>query len=61
MPNSIYIGNLSYNATEIELRKLFGRHGEYVTERIVRDFNISKSKRFGFIEIPEKHELKNVD
>jgi len=58
MPNSIYIGNLSYNATEMEIKKLFDRHGEHVLANILREFNTNKSKKFGFIELPENYEVK---
>jgi RNA recognition motif-containing protein len=47
----IYVGNLSFNVTEDEVRLLFEKHGPVENVRIVTDRNTGRSKGFGFIEM----------
>jgi RNA recognition motif-containing protein len=43
----LYVGNLSYSATNEELKELFSQYGE------VRQANVVAGKGFGFIEIAD--------
>ncbi len=56
MSKKLFIGNLSYNATEEELNDLFARFGEINSVKIVKDFESGKSKGFGFIEMANEAE-----
>ncbi|MDB6082073.1 MAG: RNA-binding protein [Chlamydiia bacterium] len=47
----IFVGNLSWDATEDGLRQLFEGHGEVVSVRIVQDQYTGRSKGFGFVEM----------
>jgi RNA recognition motif-containing protein len=47
----IYVGNLSYDATEDELRDLFGAHGQVDSATVVRDRHTGRSRGFGFVEM----------
>jgi RNA recognition motif-containing protein len=47
---NLYIGNLSYNATEEELQELFGEHGEIGSVKIIKDRTTGSSKGFAFVE-----------
>lgn len=47
----IYAGNLSYEATEDDLRQAFSAFGEVVSVNIVKDKYSGRSKGFGFIEM----------
>jgi len=49
----IYVGNLSYNATEAELRELFGQHGSVNTVSLVTDRETGQPRGFGFVEMSE--------
>ena len=51
---NIYIGNLSHETVENDLREAFETHGHVMTVRIVKDINSGESKGFGFIEMPLK-------
>lgn len=51
---NIYVGNLSYQLTEDELKSAFEAHGEVESARIVNDRDTGRSKGFGFVEMPEK-------
>lgn len=46
---SLYVGNMSYNTTETEIRELFEPFGPIADVRIIGD------KGFGFVEIPEEN------
>jgi RNA recognition motif-containing protein len=48
---NIYVGNLSYQATEDDLKAAFGRFGEVTSVSIIRDKFSGQSKGFGFVEM----------
>ncbi|MDO4642976.1 MAG: RNA-binding protein [Cardiobacteriaceae bacterium] len=48
---NIYVGNLSYQATEQELRELFASHGEVGNVTIIKDRDSGRSKGFAFVEM----------
>ncbi len=50
---NIYVGNLPYNATEEQLRTMFGQHGEVTSASIIKDRDTGRSKGFGFVEMPD--------
>ena len=47
---NIYVGNISYNTSEDDLKEHFGRYGEVVDVRIITDRDSGRSKGFGFVE-----------
>ena len=49
----IYVGNLSFRATEDSLRELFSSFGEVATATIITDRMSGRSKGFGFVEIAD--------
>ena len=49
---NIYVGNLSYEVTEEELRDEFAAFGEVASVNIIKDKYSGQSKGFGFIEMP---------
>jgi len=48
---NIYVGNLSYEATEEELRQEFTAFGEVTSVNIIKDKYSGRSKGFGFVEM----------
>ena len=59
MSYRIYVGNLSYRATEQELQELFGSERSRVESvKIVNDFNTGRSRGFGFVEVATHEELE---
>ena len=50
---NIYVGNLSYDATEDQLRELFGQFGEVQSASIIMDRATGKSRGFGFVEMAD--------
>lgn len=53
MTAKIFVGNLSWNATEEALRELFAQFGEVISVRIVTDPYTGRSKGFGFVEMSD--------
>jgi RNA recognition motif-containing protein len=52
----IYVGNLSYDTTEDELKKDFSAFGEVVSVSVVTDRYSGRSKGFAFVEMTNKAE-----
>jgi len=52
----IYVGNLSYEVTEDELRQEFAAYGEVESVTIIMDRYSGRSKGFGFVEMPSVSE-----
>jgi RNA recognition motif-containing protein len=53
---NIYVGNLSYDATEDDLRQAFSALGQVDSVRVITDKFSGKSKGFGFVEMPNNNE-----
>ncbi len=53
---NIYVGNLSYNVTEDELKQAFAEFGEVESVKIITDHFSGQSKGFGFVEMPNNAE-----
>ena len=56
----IFIGNLSYNVIEGDLRYAFGPYGQVTSANIIRDKQNCKSKGFGFVEMPDRAEAQSA-
>jgi RNA recognition motif-containing protein len=55
---NIYVGNLSYEVTEGELKEAFETFGQVETVNIITDKYSGQSKGFGFVEMPTKTEAE---
>ncbi len=55
---NIYVGNLSYETTENELRSEFETYGRVDVARVVMDKMTSRSKGFGFVEMANQTEAQ---
>lgn len=51
MTKRLYIGNLSFNTTEDEIKTLFGEVGRVESVDFVRDHETGRMKGFGFAEM----------
>ena len=52
----IYVGNLSYQVTDDELRQAFEAFGEVASANVIMDKFSGQSEGFGFVEMPSKSE-----
>jgi len=55
---NIYVGNLSHDVTEDELRAAFEAFGQVESVNIVKDKFTGKPRGFGFVEMPSDEEGK---
>ncbi|MES9845180.1 MAG: RNA-binding protein [Candidatus Sedimenticola sp. PURPLELP] len=53
---NIYVGNLSYDMTDDELRDAFAEFGAVDSAKIIMDRDTGRSKGFGFVEMPNQSE-----
>lgn len=53
MAKKIYVGNLTFDATDAELRDLFSPHGEVQSAQVVTDRDTGRSRGFGFVEMSD--------
>ncbi|MBN2723242.1 MAG: RNA-binding protein [Deltaproteobacteria bacterium] len=61
MFKKIFVGNLSYQTSEDELKELFGQHGDVQSVKIIVDRDSGRSRGFGFIEMEEAQALTAID
>jgi RNA recognition motif-containing protein len=55
---NIFVGNLSYQATEQDLRQAFEAHGTVSSVAIIMDKMTGRSRGFGFVEMPDANQAK---
>ena len=53
MKKKLYVGNLSFETTETDLKELFGQAGSVDTVRIVTDRDTGLSKGCAFVEMQD--------
>ena len=57
---NIFIGNLSYNVTEGDLRQAFEIFGQVASATVIKDEQSGRSKGFGFVEMPVQAEAQSA-
>ena len=57
---NIYIGNLSYETAEQDIRQAFEGHGEVTGVSLISDNHTGTSKGFGFVEMPSKQDAQSA-
>ncbi|HUS05208.1 MAG TPA: RNA-binding protein [Bryobacteraceae bacterium] len=55
---NIFVGSLSFNATEDDLREIFGQFGTVERASILMDRETGRSRGFGFVEMPNDNEAE---
>ena len=53
MTTTLYVGNLPWNTTAVELGQFFSEYGQVESSRIITDRETGRSRGFGFIEVEE--------
>lgn len=51
MSARLFVGNLSFDTNELELRDLFGQYGELVEVKVVSDRETGRPRGFAFVEM----------
>ena len=54
----IYVGNLSYESTEDDLREAFSAYGQVESVTVISDRDTGRSKGFAFVEMPSNDEAQ---
>ena len=57
---NIYVGNLSYDAGDEDLRQAFAKFGQVEKATVIKDRFTGRSKGFGFVEMPVEAEAKTA-
>jgi cold-inducible RNA-binding protein len=60
MGSKLYVGNLSYQTTEDDLRQLFMGAGEVTSVAIITERDTGRSKGFGFVEMASEAEAEKA-
>ncbi|HLK89878.1 MAG TPA: RNA-binding protein [Polyangia bacterium] len=60
MGKRLYVGNLSYNTTELELREAFGQAGTVTDAKVVMDRETGRPRGFAFVEMSSDQEAQNA-
>ena len=55
---NLYVGSLSYDLSEEDLKSAFEEYGEVTSAKIISDRYSGRSKGFGFIEMTSDEEAK---
>lgn len=55
---NIYVGNLSFDATEDDIRNAFAEHGEVTSVKVITDQYTGKARGFGFVEMANQDEAQ---
>jgi RNA recognition motif-containing protein len=50
---NIYVANISFKASDHELKELFEEYGEVSSAKIIIDKETQRSRGFGFVEMPD--------
>ena len=65
MSSKLYVGNLSFDTGETELREHFGTQGEVVSASLITDRETGRSRGFGFVEMAQSEDaqkaIQNLD
>ena len=57
---NMYVGNLSYEMSEENLRNEFAEYGEVKSAKIITDRDTGRSRGFGFVEMNSDGEGKKA-
>lgn len=60
MQVKLYVGNLSYQTTEDELRTLFAQAGAVASVALIKDRDTGRSKGFAFVEMGTQAEAQKA-
>jgi len=60
MATKLYVGNLSFDSTEEELKNLFATMGQVVTCEVVMDRFTSKPRGFAFVQMSTQEEANKA-
>jgi RNA recognition motif-containing protein len=60
MSKRLYVGNISFKATEEDVRSLFSQAGEVVSVRLIKDAATGRLRGFGFVEMASDEDAQKA-
>jgi RNA recognition motif-containing protein len=60
MVMNIYVGNLSYDATDETIREAFESFGQVTSARVIKDKYSGQPRGFGFVEMPGQSQAQTA-
>src|SRR3954464_13581926 len=60
MGNRLFVGNLPYSVTELDLRDLFGTFGTVTDAKVVTDRETGRPRGFAFVEMSSDQEASEA-
>lgn len=57
---NIYVGNLSWNSTDDDLRTAFEAFGEVTSAKVIMDRETGRSRGFGFVEMSDDNAARQA-
>jgi cold-inducible RNA-binding protein len=60
MSSNLYIGNLSFDVRDEELRELFSAHGTVASAKVITDRETGRSRGFGFVEMAQAEDAQKA-
>lgn len=60
MGKKLFVGSISFQATEEDLEKLFSQVGNVESVKIITDLDTGRSKGFGFVEMAEEEDAQKA-
>ena len=57
---NMYVGNLSYNVKESDLRQVMEEYGTVESVKLITDRETRRTTGFAFVEMPESSEASNA-
>lgn len=60
MTNKLFIGSLSYGATDSQLEEHFAKAGKVLSAKVITDKYTGQGKGFGFVEMSNEEEAQKA-
>jgi RNA recognition motif-containing protein len=57
----LYVGNLDFMMTDVQLQALFAEHGSVNSAKVIRDRDNGQGRGFGFVEMSEAEALRAIE
>jgi len=60
LEKKLYVGNISFQASEDDIRELFSKSGEVESVKLISDQATGRAKGFGFVEMATEEDAKKA-
>ena len=60
MNSKLYVGNLSFQANDDQVRDYFSQYGDVASVNVVRDSYTGRSRGFAFVEMANDEDAQNA-